>query len=666
MIQSITKKDILHAGAIFLAIFALYALTAYPTVATEDAGEFAAVINAFGIAHPSGYPLYVILGKLFTLLIPFGNPAWQANIFSAFCGGLTIAGMYLVIKMLTNKAVIALATSVFFASGGIFWSQAVRAEVYTLNSFLFISLIILAFLYSRDKSAKILMWLSFLFGLSIGNHHLMLMAGVPLAIFIVISNTKLIFDYKIIAKAIILFLLGLSIYLYLPIRASYNPEINWGNPNNSERFWQHVTRASYSADAVDKNMNLVKIESSGSLEKGVNPIVETVQNDVMNFTAKYINVAHKNYTVITVMLAVMGMYFLFRRSRKVGVFFFLLSLFYSVILSHFIGLGIPKNLPMQEFITHPFYIQILMLTLILAGVAIDIIMKKIPAKFTVVLYGGLIAISILAIILQYPIQDQSNNFIAYDIAKEALENLPDGAVLISENNDNTLFPIFYLQKVEKFRPDVKIYIRAPINIYNFFKDYESVKNNNPGKRIFTDFPFAYYPNKTYIYGGTFSEIVPELNLIEQKPKQEKIIRGFENNNLDHFNLYLKGRYYLDIGLTYENNTQKQDEYFQKALKTAPESINILAQLIGNYLVRNYELKRAIPYLQKAHNLMPSEYPISFQLILAYINEEKFTDARTLINSLPQAQIRLIKSELEKLKSMPISANYKNLNRFKIR
>ena len=78
------------ALAFFAASLILYAATAAPTVATvfDDSLEFHVVLPTLGIAHPSGYPLYTLLGKLFTALIPFRDPAGRANLLSALAAAL--------------------------------------------------------------------------------------------------------------------------------------------------------------------------------------------------------------------------------------------------------------------------------------------------------------------------------------------------------------------------------------------------------------------------------------------------------------------------------------------------------------------------------------------------------------------------------------------------
>src|SRR3989338_6586924 len=85
------RPQLLIALFTFSLSFVVYLFTLSPTVGLEDSGEFIAVVASLGVAHPSGYPLYVVLGKLFTLLIPFGDIAWRVNLFSAFCGSVSVS-----------------------------------------------------------------------------------------------------------------------------------------------------------------------------------------------------------------------------------------------------------------------------------------------------------------------------------------------------------------------------------------------------------------------------------------------------------------------------------------------------------------------------------------------------------------------------------------------
>ena len=89
-----------------ILFFGIYALTAAPSIAAlfDDSLEFQLVLPTFGIAHPTGYPLYTLLGGLWNLLFPVGNWAWRANLFSALAGGAAVALVYVTAHRLINHS----------------------------------------------------------------------------------------------------------------------------------------------------------------------------------------------------------------------------------------------------------------------------------------------------------------------------------------------------------------------------------------------------------------------------------------------------------------------------------------------------------------------------------------------------------------------------------
>lgn len=142
--------DGLLAAGLYVVTLAFYVQMLAPSVATlfDDSLEFPLVSYELGIAHPTGYPLYVLLGKLFTLG-PWRNVAWSVNLLSAVAGALTIALVYAVARELTRRRLPALLGAVALAVSPVFWSQAIIAEVYTLTSAFVAMLLWLALRWAR-------------------------------------------------------------------------------------------------------------------------------------------------------------------------------------------------------------------------------------------------------------------------------------------------------------------------------------------------------------------------------------------------------------------------------------------------------------------------------------------------------------------------------------
>jgi hypothetical protein len=129
----------LAATLLFLLFLAVYVRTAAPSVLSGDSAEFQLAAPLLGVPHPTTYPLYVLLGKVATLLVPFGDLAWRVTLVSAFCAALAVA-LFLPLARrvagLPGASVAALALGV--APG--LWNVATLAEVYALLAALLVGL----------------------------------------------------------------------------------------------------------------------------------------------------------------------------------------------------------------------------------------------------------------------------------------------------------------------------------------------------------------------------------------------------------------------------------------------------------------------------------------------------------------------------------------------
>jgi hypothetical protein len=148
--------DVVLAVGLFAACLALYLRTMAPSIATlfDDSLEFPLVSHRLGIAHPTGYPLYTLLGKLFTLG-PWRNVGWSVNLLSVVAGALTVVLVYLIGRKLVRRRWPPLLGAVALAVSPVFWSQSVIAEVYSLNSALVAALLWLALRWARQPLAPV-------------------------------------------------------------------------------------------------------------------------------------------------------------------------------------------------------------------------------------------------------------------------------------------------------------------------------------------------------------------------------------------------------------------------------------------------------------------------------------------------------------------------------
>jgi hypothetical protein len=251
------RSAALLGGAVAIFVGILYIGTLAPTVLpygtpdTLDSPMLQTEVTVLGVGHPTGYPTYMMLTHLFTYL-PIGDPAYRVNLASAVYGVAAVFAVYLAGLRLGGRAVAAAAGALAFGLSGTFWSQAVIAEVYTLEALL-VALVILFLLAWRDRGdGRYLLLGAFVIGLSL-THHLTSVLLVPAAlVFVFLTDRRVFSRTGLMLKSLGFFLLGLIPLLYLPIRALMHAPLNEADPSTLWRFLLLVTGGSFLAESSEK------------------------------------------------------------------------------------------------------------------------------------------------------------------------------------------------------------------------------------------------------------------------------------------------------------------------------------------------------------------------------------------------------------------------------
>ncbi|MBN2394020.1 MAG: DUF2723 domain-containing protein [Anaerolineae bacterium] len=219
----------------------VYLLNLSPYVGVADTFEFQVTALRLGIAHPTGYPLYVLLGKLFTPL-PFGTLAWKVNLTAAVCAAAAMGVVYLLVHRLTRHTLVAVLTTLALAWSSAVWSQAIIAEVYALNLLFVAGALWFALDILEGRAMPATLWrAALLMGLSLTNHITMVMLIPALGLTCMLRWPRLretacsLGDWL---KAAALFALGLAVYAYIPLRW---PAIHEGQWMGFGEFLAYIT-----------------------------------------------------------------------------------------------------------------------------------------------------------------------------------------------------------------------------------------------------------------------------------------------------------------------------------------------------------------------------------------------------------------------------------------
>ncbi len=208
------------AAGVALAAFIVYWRTLLPSIsAWGDGAKFQYIAQVWGIPHTTGYPLYIPLTRLFSLL-PLGDVAYRVNLFSAVCAAAAAGCLALVAAQVTRDRLGAAVAALMLAFSPIFWSQAVVAEVYALNA-LFVALCLgLLLRWQQTGQAPALYAFLLVYGLSF-SHHLSMILLLPAFLFLIAQRDPRAFIRpRALLFGVLGVLLGLAPYAYILLRAA--------------------------------------------------------------------------------------------------------------------------------------------------------------------------------------------------------------------------------------------------------------------------------------------------------------------------------------------------------------------------------------------------------------------------------------------------------------
>jgi tetratricopeptide (TPR) repeat protein len=237
------RGDLVPAVLVFAATLVIYILTLPPSLLPGDAGELVAASRTLGIGHPPGYPLYLMLGRIFSGLLAAGSIAYRYNMMSAVMASLAAAMLFLLIRALGGGRWTAAAAAAVIATGTAWWLQATGAEVYSMNA-LFISLLLAAALLGRRRDDRVYVLVAFTGGLAV-SHHLTLLYPLVAALAVLLLGLKLRPRPGVIAMSALFFIVGLTVWLYVPIRSAQAPPLTWGETSTVKGFLSHITAQGY-------------------------------------------------------------------------------------------------------------------------------------------------------------------------------------------------------------------------------------------------------------------------------------------------------------------------------------------------------------------------------------------------------------------------------------
>jgi hypothetical protein len=484
------------AGAL---VFALYALTLARTTAFWDTSEYIATAHIMGIPHPPGNPTFVVLGRAWELLLsPLGlSVAVKINLFSAFMSASAHALWFLVVHHIlryfsedrTFRLVGAAAAVLVSATAFTVWNQSnVNEKVYTVSLLTIALLTWLAVRWQenlgRGKSDHLLVLMAFILALSVGNHLMAFLAAPAIGIFVLLVHPRTLLNWRLYVAGLVAALLGLSIHLFLPLRAGLAPIINEAAPTCPDIVSSLEAIATYGqagCTALAEALNRTQYDKPPLLPRQA-ALSAQLANYLQYFDWQWARSLDGTSTVFarmrlpfTMLFTGLGVWGAIEHARRDRASFaYVLTLFatVSIALIWYLNFryGYSLQAPLQDRDLHEvrerdyFFIVSFSVWGLWAGMGIVTLWREaaVELKTTLAKATPVLGLALLPLVLNWSWASRSNDYAARDWAYNLLMSVEPYAVLFT-NGDNDTFPLWYLQEVEGIRQDVTVIVTSYLN-----------------------------------------------------------------------------------------------------------------------------------------------------------------------------------------------------------
>ncbi len=478
-----------------LVATAVYLLTMDRSASWWDCGEFITTSWILGVGHPPGAPFYQLVVHC-VMLLSLGNPMMVAplsNAVSAICGGVTVGVLYWtilelcstmesgkgkgVLELKNNSSFLTPHSSLYAAIGALCylfcdtaWFSAVESEVYSM-AMLFCALDVYFMLrWRRTGNSRLLVLVALLLGLGVCVH-LMTLLVVPALAFIFwgVKGRRWL---KAVPLLVFFFLIGLTPYAIVPLRAAADPPINEGRPADVESFKRYFQREQYAKAPLYPRMWRERDAANyGEWTLGAKGVVGNVVY-YFGYQLTYMYGRYFMYNfigrenlkwhciVLSVLPALLGAYGWWRhrkRNRRGYWVVMLLFLFGGVILNLY--LNHPCYEPRERDYAY-------VLSFYAFAIWIGIGAAELSGKWKALLFLA----PLLLAVGNWSDHDRHNCHSVHDISMAHLQSCDKDAILITLG-DNDTFPLWYLQHVEGRRKDIDIY---NINLTGFNRTMEII------------------------------------------------------------------------------------------------------------------------------------------------------------------------------------------------
>ena len=477
------------AGA---GVFLLYVLTLAPAPTWWDTSEYIATAHTLGIPHPPGNPLFVVLGRTWSIMLaPLGlAPAVRVNLLAA----ATSAGASFFFFLIAHRTLAQLrgpgrealagAAAAVLVSATAFtvWSQSITNEkVYTVSLLIVAAVSWLMFRWwdRRDDpgSTRMLVAAVYLMALGATNHLMSVLPAGAVLVFLLLTRPALLIHRRLVSRFLLAVVVGLSFNFFLPIRAAQRPVINEGDPvcdGLAEAAVAIYTNGAAGCPALGSALRREQYAKPPVTDR-MAPFSHQLYNFFQYFDWQWSRGldpdeppadARLPFTLLFLALGGAGFFAVWRGDRRTGAYLAVLAATLSVALVFYLNFRLGYSLAPEVTAERShevrerdyFFLIFFALWGVMAGLGLarcwlwlsDRVGSRLKAS-------PVLAIAWIPLFLNLSWANRAGDHATRDWAYNLLNSMEPYGVLFT-NGDNDTFPLWYLQEVEEIRRDVTVVV----------------------------------------------------------------------------------------------------------------------------------------------------------------------------------------------------------------
>ena len=478
-----------------LGAFLLYALTLAPTTAFWDASEYIATAHTLGIPHPPGNPFFIVLAKVWSLLLaPTGlSVAVRINLFAAATSAAATGFFYLIAHRVLwgifldrrLAQVAALASSLIGATAFTVWNQSnVNEKVYTL-SVMIIAIVSWLAVRWHDRgeepgTERYILWALFLLAIGSTSHMMSVLPAPALGVLLLLSRPYRLLTAGFISRATLVIALGISFNFVLPIRAELDPVINEGDPtcvSVGQAAAAVFSQGRVGCPALSSALSREQYQTPPVWQRKA-PFTAQMATFMQYFEWQWARgldaselPAPRRFlpTVLFLALGFVGLYAAWVSDRTLFAYLAVLAGTLTVGLVVYLnfrhGYSLHADLDQVQREVRErdyFYIATFSYWGCLAGIGLAWLWNAASRRMTRgpathLKTSPILLLALLPLMLNWPWATRSGDYAARDWAYDLLMSVEPYGVLFT-NGDNDTFPLWYLQEVEEVRQDVTVIV----------------------------------------------------------------------------------------------------------------------------------------------------------------------------------------------------------------